>query len=271
MTEASRGRDPGHRLGVMSVTILDDVVVNRVMVVVAHPDDAEFGNAGTIASWTDAGVEACYVLVTNGAAGSADREMTREKLKGIREEEQLRACNILGVKEVVFLGFEDGELEPTLAVREAVSREVRRFKPDVLIGPDPTVRFAFDVYVNHPDHIAVGEVVCRAINPDASSGLAFPHLWREEGLEPHLPSVLLLQAFSSGDFTWDITKTIDRKLAALACHESQHDDAEGVGEFVRQMSQKIGKKIGAEHGEAFRAFRVGNSAPSPDLAERAED
>lgn len=251
----------------MAVTILDDIVVNRVQVVVAHPDDAEFGNAGLIASWTDQGVEASYVLVTNGAAGSSDREMTREKLTAIREQEQRRACDILGVKDVAFLGFEDGEVEPTLAVREAVSREIRRFKPDVLIGPDPTIRFAMGVYVNHPDHIAVGEVVCRAINPDASSGLAFPHLWREEGLAPHLPQVLLLQAFGKGDFTWDISKTIDRKLEALACHKSQHDNSDEVGGFVRTMASKAGSAIGVEYAEEFRAFRVGNAEPSEELAE----
>jgi len=254
----------------MPVTILENVVVNRVMVVVAHPDDAEFGNAGLIASWTDQGVAAAYVLVTNGAAGSSDKDMTRERLAAIREEEQRRACDILGVKDVAFLGFEDGELEPTLAVREAVSREIRRFRPDVLIGPDPTVRFALGVYVNHPDHIAVGEVVCRAINPDASSGLAFPHLWRDEGLAPHLPQVLLLQSFGEADFFWDITDTIDRKLAALACHESQHDDTAGVGGFVREMAKKSGAPIGAEYGEAFRAFRVGASDPSAALVESSD-
>jgi LmbE family N-acetylglucosaminyl deacetylase len=250
----------------MPVTILEDVVVNRAMVIVAHPDDAEFGNAGMIASWTDAGVEVCYVLVTNGAAGSSDPEMTRERLTSIREAEQKRACGILGVQQLVFLGFEDGQIEPTLEVREAVSREIRRFKPDVVIGPDPTVRFAFGVYVNHPDHIAVGEVVCRAINPDASSGLAFPHLWREEGLAPHLPQVLLLQSFREGDFLWDITETIERKLDALACHESQHDDAEGVGSFVREAGKGLGKKLGVDYAEAFKPFRVGSGDPA-DLAE----
>jgi LmbE family N-acetylglucosaminyl deacetylase len=251
----------------MSVTILENVEVQRVMVVVAHPDDAEFGNAGLIASWTDQGVEACYVLVTNGAAGSSDPNMTRERLTQIREAEQRKACEILGVKDVVFLGFEDGEIEPTLAVREAVSREIRRFKPDVLIGPDPTVRFAFGVYVNHPDHIAVGEVVCRAINPDASSGLAFPHLWKAEGLAPHLPQVMLLQSFDEADFLWDISSVIDRKLEALACHESQHDDAAGVGSFVREIGGKLGKKLGVDYAEAFRAFRVGSASPGDITAD----
>lgn len=254
----------------MAVTILENVVVNRAMVIVAHPDDAEFGNAGTIASWTDQGVDVCYVLVTNGAAGSPDFEMTRERLTAIREEEQRAACAVLGVKNVVFLGFEDGQLEPTLEVREAVSREIRRFKPDVIIGPDPTVRFAMGVYVNHPDHIAVGEVVCRAINPDASSGLAFPHLWRVEGLAPHLPQVLLLQSFREGDFIWDISATIDRKLDALACHASQHDDAVGTLAWVREAAAALGKKINVAHAEAFKPFRVGSASPS-DLAEQMEE
>lgn len=241
----------------MSVTILEDVVVDRAMAIFAHPDDAEFGNAGLTAAWTDQGVDFTYVLVTNGASGSSDPQMARQRLSEIRLAEQQAACDILGVQHLVPLGFEDGELEANLALREAIAREIRRGKPDVVIAPDPTVRFAMETYINHPDHIAVGEVVCRSINPDASSGLMFPHLWREEGLGPHLPKVLLLQAFRGGDFVADISTTIDRKLAALSCHISQHDDQAGVVDMVRSWSKETGAAHGYEHGEGYRAFRVG--------------
>jgi LmbE family N-acetylglucosaminyl deacetylase len=241
----------------MSITIFEDVVVERAMAIFAHPDDAEFGNAGLAATWADQGVEWTYVLATNGASGSSDPDMTRERLTEIRYEEQRAACDLLGVKDLVTLGFEDGELYPTLELREAVAREIRKGKPDVVVTSDPTVRFAMERYVNHPDHIAIGEVVCRSVNPDASSGLMFQHLWREEGLEPHLPKVLLLQAFEGGDFVVDIADALDRKLAALACHKSQHDDQEGVANMIVEWGAKIGKSIGASAAEAFRGFRVG--------------
>lgn len=241
----------------MSVTILDNVVVERAMAIFAHPDDAEFGNAGLIAAWADAGVECTYVLVTNGASGSSDPDMTRERLTDIRLAEQQAACDILGVKNLIALGFQDGELEPNLALREAVAREIRRGKPDVVIAPDPTVRFAMNTYINHPDHIAIGEVVCRSINPDASSGLMFPHLWHEEGFEPHLPKVLLLQGFVEGDFIADVTTSFDRKIQALACHVSQHDDQAGIADMVRTWSSGLGERIGTTYGEAYRSFRVG--------------
>ncbi|MFP5223942.1 MAG: PIG-L deacetylase family protein [Actinomycetota bacterium] len=241
----------------MTVTILEDVLVDRAMAIFAHPDDAEFGNAGLAATWADQGVEWTYVLATNGASGSSDPDMSRERLTELRYAEQRAACDVLGVKHLVTLGFEDGELYPTLELREAVAREIRRAKPDVIVTSDPTVRFAMEAYVNHPDHIAIGEVVCRSINPDASSGLMFQHLRRDEGLEPHLPKVLLLQAFEGGDFVVDIAGALDRKLEALGCHESQHDDRQGVQDMVVGWCAKLGESIGSPAAEAFRAFRVG--------------
>lgn len=241
----------------MAITILGDVVVERAMAIFAHPDDAEFGNAGTMAAWADQGVECTYVLVSNGASGSSDPDMTRERLTAIRLAEQQAACDILGVAHLVPLGFEDGYLEPNLELREAIAREIRRGKPDVVIAPDPTMRFAMDTYVNHPDHIAVGEVVCRSINPDASSGLMFPDLWRKEGFEPHLPKLLLLQGFIAGECIVDISTSLERKLEALACHRSQHDDQGSIAEMVRSWAADLGAKIGCEYGEAFRSFRVG--------------
>lgn len=235
----------------------DDLDIERAMVLFAHPDDAEFGSAGTVAAWTRQGVAVVYVLVTNGASGSSDPDMTRERLTEIRMAEQHEAAAVLGVKEVVGLGFEDGYLYPDLALRKAVAREVRRHQPDVLIAPDPTKRTAMEGYVNHPDHIAVGEVAMRTVNPDASSGLMFPELWREEGLAPHLPKALMLASFGEGDAFVDITETIDLKLQALACHRSQHDNAEETLRWIRLRSRDNGARFGVEHAEAFRLLRVG--------------
>lgn len=229
--------------------------IERAMVVYAHPDDAEFGSAGTAAKWARAGVEVVYCMVTNGASGSSDPEMTRERLREIRYTEQREAARILGVKEVVFLGFEDGYLEPTLEVRKAVAREVRRWRPDVIIGQDPRVRIIDGVYINHPDHIACGEVVLRVINPDASTRLMFPELWFEEGLEPHKPAALFLTQFGPGDTFVDIGEVMDLKVKALLAHASQVGDFPAE-EFIRGRNGELGRRSGCEFAESFSIIRV---------------
>jgi LmbE family N-acetylglucosaminyl deacetylase len=234
-----------------------DLDIERAMVIYAHADDAEYEVAGTAAAWARQGVEVTYVMVTNGASGSSDPEMTRERLAGIRLAEQQEAAAVLGVKEVVPLGFEDGYLYPDLELRKAVAREIRRFRPDVVFGPDPTTRTAFDIYVNHPDHIAVGEVVFRSVNPDASSGLMFPELWRDEGFEPWLPKALFVMSLSSGTTPVDITETMDLKIEALMCHRSQHKDPEGTTKWVHDFFGAAGKKHGFGYAEAFKIIRLG--------------
>ena len=235
----------------------DDLEINRAMVIFAHPDDAEFGSAGTTAAWAKQGVELTYLLVTNGASGSSDPEMTRERLAEIRLAEQQEACDVLGVKNLVPLGFEDGYLYPDLELRRAVAREIRRFKPDAVITTDPTIRTAFDAYINHPDHIAVAEVVYRSINPDASSGLMFPELRREEGLEPHLPATVFIQNFAEGTVHVDISETIELKLQALACHRSQHDNEAEALQWIRERNAEAGKRHGVSYAESFNLLRTG--------------
>src|SRR2546430_9213578 len=144
-----------------------DLDVQRAMAIYAHPDDAEFGMAGTVAKWAKAGVEFTYCMVTNGASGSQDPDMTRERLRDIRAAEQSDAAKILGVRNVVFLEFEDGYLEPTIDVRRAVARQIRIHRPDVVFSMDPTMRYGGGG-VEHPRHIAAGEGRARCLNPDAS-------------------------------------------------------------------------------------------------------
>jgi len=235
--------------------------LKRVMVIYAHPDDAEFGSSGTVAKWAREGVEITYVLVTNGASGSSDPEMTRERLAKIRSREQRNAADILGVHNLVELGFEDGYLYPTLELRKAIAREIRRGTPDLIISQDPTSRYWQPGYINHPDHIAVGEVVMRSINPDASSGLMFPELWKEEGFAPHKPKALLLFTFTDPDIFVDITGTIDLKVKALEAHECQVGEWP-VGEFIRERNKQIADearkrdKGDFEFGEAYKLFRL---------------
>jgi LmbE family N-acetylglucosaminyl deacetylase len=235
--------------------------LERVMVIYAHPDDAEFGSSGTCAKWAREGVEVTYVMVTNGASGSSDPEMTREKLADIRMKEQKQAAEILGVHNVIFLEFEDGYLYPTLELRKAVAREIRKGRPDAIISQDPTSRYWAPSYINHPDHIAVGEVVMRSINPDASTRLMFPELWKDEGLEPHKPKALFIFTFTEPDVFVDITDTMDLKVKALEAHASQVGEWP-VGEFIRERNKQIAeeaKKKGAgefEFGECFKLFRL---------------
>jgi LmbE family N-acetylglucosaminyl deacetylase len=240
----------------------EQLSLEKVMVIYAHPDDAEFGTSGTCAKWAREGVEVTYCMVTNGASGSSDPEMTREKLKATREKEQRDAAAILGIHNVIFMGFEDGYLYPDLELRKAVAREIRKAKPDAIISQDPTSRYWAPSYINHPDHIAVGEVVFRSINPDASSGLMFPELWKEEGLEPHKPKALFVMTFSDADTYVDITETIDLKVKALEAHVSQIGEWP-VGEFIRERNKQIGAMAkekadeGAfEYAEGFKLFRL---------------
>lgn len=240
----------------------ENLELERVMVIYAHPDDAEFGTSGTCAKWVREGVHVTYCMVTNGASGSSDPDMTREKLAEIRRKEQLQAAEILGISEVVFMGFEDGYLYPDLELRKAVAREIRKARPDAIISQDPTSRYWAPSYLNHPDHIAVGEVVFRSINPDASSGLMFPELWTEEGLEPHKPDALFVVAFQDPDAFVDITDTIDLKVKALEAHASQVGEWP-VGEFIRERNKQIAavaKEKGFEgpfeYAESYKLFRL---------------
>jgi LmbE family N-acetylglucosaminyl deacetylase len=239
----------------------EGIDVQRAMVVYAHPDDAEFGLAGTVAKWAKAGVEITYCMVTNGASGSDDETMTREKLRDTRYAEQREAAKILGVKNCVFLGYEDGYLYPTLEVRRDVARQIRIHRPDVLIGMDPTMRIADDFYVNHPDHIAAGEVTLRSINPDASTRQMVPELWKDEHLEPHKPKLLMLQAFQRGATTIDISDVLEVKIKALRAHKSQLWP--GAEELIRDFAKRAGKAAGYKAGEAFRVIHL----ERPDEAE----
>jgi len=228
----------------------------RAMVVFAHPDDAEFGSAGTVASWTGEGTEVAYVCVTDGSAGSNEPDAVREELARIREEEQRAACEVLGVSDVTFLGWLDGYVQVTMDLRKAITRQVRRFRPDVLIAPDP-IRFWDDqrTYINHPDHRAVGEACMNVVNPDAPTRPQFPDLL-DEGFEPFEIKYLWISAYEGDADTYvDITETIDAKIEALRCHKSQIHDWP-VDEWIRSRAKERGAERGMEYAESFRTFTL---------------
>jgi LmbE family N-acetylglucosaminyl deacetylase len=228
----------------------------RALVVFAHPDDAEFSVAGTVASWTQEGTRVGYVCVTDGSAGSNEPGAGREELKVLREGELLAACQVLGVEDCAFLRFVDGTVEPSLEVRRAITREVRRFRPNVLVTPDPT-RYWDDerTYINHPDHRAVGQACMAVVNPDAPTRPQFPELLNE-GLEPFEIAHLWIPSYESEADTFvDIAATIEAKIEALRCHKSQIHDWP-VDDWLRERAKGRGAERGLEYAESFKTFRL---------------
>jgi LmbE family N-acetylglucosaminyl deacetylase len=228
----------------------------RAVVVFAHPDDAEFGTAGTVASWTKAGTEVVYVSVTDGSAGSNEPGVTRDEVREVRRAEQEAACEVLGVKECVFLDVLDGTVEPTLGLRRDITRVVRRVRPDVLVAPDPTRYWDEErTYVNHPDHRAVGQACMAVVNPDSSTRPQFPELL-DEGLEPfEIPYLWIPTYEGDADSFVDITDTIEAKIQALRCHKSQIMDWP-VDDWIRERARRRGEAQGMQFAESFRTFRL---------------
>jgi len=225
-------------------------IPKTAMVIVAHPDDAEFTLAGTVAAWTKAGCEVTYVLCTDGNAGSHEPGMTREKLAEIRRAEQRAACDMLGVTHVVFLGHDDGLLQPTLDLRHDLVRVIRQYRPEVVLTADPTRFFSGDRYINHPDHRAAGQAALDAVAPAAQ----MPLLWPETG-EPH--KVHRVYVYGNGEpNVWvDISETIDQKIEALKKHASQMGEWDPT-ERIMQWSAETGKDKGLAHAESFRVITL---------------
>ncbi len=228
--------------------------IQRILVVFAHPDDAEFGSAGTSAKAAAAGKDVYYSVVTDGSKGSSDPDMTTERLIALRRQEQCDAARIVGVKDVSFLGYEDGMLEPTLDVRKAVTAEIRKYKPDVVIAPSPERNLAANVFVQHPDHLAVGEATLAAIYPCARDRLTFPDLVAS-GLEPHVVRELWMTGTGASDHFIDISDTIDTKVRALQAHESQVGGRD-VAEFIPDRARQLGESHGMEYAEGFRRIAI---------------
>jgi LmbE family N-acetylglucosaminyl deacetylase len=223
----------------------------RALVIAAHPDDIEFVVAGTVAKWVRAGAHVQYVLVTSGDAGSHEPGITREELARTREAEQRAAARVVGVDGVMFLGYRDGEVEPTLALRRDLVREIRRFRPDTLICFDPTQLFIGDRYINHPDHRAAGQAAIDAVAPAAEMPLVFTEL-REEGLEPHKVNQVLVAATTEPDTWIDISDTLELKIEALRQHASQFPGRWDPSDMIREWAAESGAQAGLPYAESFR-------------------
>ena len=233
-------------------------VPERVLVVTAHPDDVDFGAAGTIATWTAAGVQVTYCIVTDGAAGAIDGVEAGEGLAAQRQDEQRAAAKVVGVDDVRFLGYPDGRLDVSLDLRRDLSRVIREVRPERVIAQSPERNWE-RIRASHPDHLAAGEALLRAVYPDARNPYAHPELM-DEGLEPHIVSEVWLMASPRSDRVVDVTETLDLKVKALLCHNSQVGDGDRIEELIRGWTARTAEEHGLEEGRHAEAFQVVNTA-----------
>lgn len=227
----------------------------RVLVISAHPDDVDFGCAGTLARWVKEGAEIVYAICTSGEKGTDDPSMTNEKLARTREKEQRAAAKVIGSREVIFLRKTDGELQYSLEFRGELVRVIRKFRPDILFTHDPANRAFDNQYLFHADHRVVGELAFDAAYPAALNHNFFPgHL--AEGLTPHAVSEMYFFAAAQPNTWVDIESTLNQKIKALSCHTSQIKDPKLMGEFVRTWFGAWGKEKGLAYAERFRRLQI---------------
>jgi LmbE family N-acetylglucosaminyl deacetylase len=224
----------------------------RILVILAHPDDPEFFCGATLAHWSAAGHEVSYCLLTCGDKGSDRRDLSGEALCADRQEEQRRAAAVLGVKQVRFMNYPDGYLTPTLEMRREITRVIRQERPDILVTCDPTNLFPAPNRINHPDHRAAGQVVLDALFPAAGNHRYFYELLDEEGLEPHMPREVWVSLTAQPDVVLDATARWEQKIRALQEHKSQIGDPEQLAERMRQRHTPESTREAPRYEEKFR-------------------
>ncbi len=232
--------------------------MDRVLVVTAHPDDVDFGAAGTVATFTASGVAVAYCIVTDGDAGGSDRSITRAEMAVVRREEQVKAAAVVGVSEVSFLGYPDGRVTTSLDLRRDITRVIRQFRPQRVLTQSPE-RMWDRVFASHPDHLAAGEAAVCAVYPDARNPFAHPELL-VEGLEPYTVAELWLMADPDATVAVDTTENFDRKVSALECHRSQVGDRPSLEPMLREWGAGVARGAGMAEGTMAEAFRVVKTA-----------
>ncbi|MGH3096359.1 MAG: PIG-L deacetylase family protein [Streptosporangiales bacterium] len=240
-------------------SVLNKSDVHRALVVAAHPDDIDFGAAATIATWTRAGVAVSYCIVTDGDSGGFELDFPREEMGPLRRREQAAAADAVGVSDLHFLGYPDGYVEVTLALRRDIARVIRQVRPDRILIPSAEIWYE-RIYPSHPDHRAVGAAALDAVYPDARNPFAFPELRTEEGLEAWTVPETWLMAHPRSNHAVDVTDTFDQKVAALRAHKSQtahHDDLEGM---LRGWLTTQAQEHGFAEGRLAEAFYVISTA-----------
>jgi len=255
MARSSVGPESGSRRGRPYYRgVPDDTDISRALVITAHPDDVDFGAAGTIATWTDAGIDVIYCVVTDGAAGGRDPSVSRADMVTLRQSEQVAAAKCVGVHDVRFLGYPDGRLEPSLGLRRELARVIRQVRPDRVACQSPERNYA-RLPTSHPDHRAAGSAALDAVYPDARNPFAFPEL-ADEGLEAWtVPEVWLMGGPQPNRYI-DVTGTFGRKVAALRAHESQTGHMANLEEFLHGWLTRSAALAGLPDGRLAEAFQV---------------
>jgi LmbE family N-acetylglucosaminyl deacetylase len=234
--------------------MLQPEAVERALVITAHPDDVDFGAAGTVAVLTDAGVHVTYCLVTDGEAGGFDLSVPRPAMAAARREEQTKAAAEVGVTELVFLGHPDGQVQASLELRRELSGVIRQVRPKVVITQSPELDLD-RIYASHPDHRATGEAAIAAVYPDARNPFAFPELLHG-GAEPWSVDEVWIMGGRGSKAVVDVTAQVDRKIRGLLCHETQFQDPAGVETRVRSWMQATAAAFGLPDGTSAEAFQV---------------
>ena len=224
--------------------------LERALVVISHPDDGEFGAGPTIAHLVAAGARVDYVVTTDGGKGTEDPAVTSEQLSAIRIAEQRTAADILGVSEIIHLGYPDGYLTPSLELRRDVTRQIRRFRPDLVITQNPQRRLDHNPFIGHPDHLATGEATLASVYPAARDHLNFPELWTEENLEPWKVRQVLLTGVEEPNLWLDVGQTFEIGLRSILAHVSQVDPPT-VEERMRDRARLVGEPQGIGLAQAF--------------------
>lgn len=223
-----------------------------VLAVAAHPDDLEFGVAGSIAKWVSQGASAYYLILTNGNKGSDDKSLTNDELRDLRRAEQRKAGQVIGLKDVFFCDYEDGLLKVGDDVKCDIIRVIRRVKPDVVLTMDPTLTYdANRGFINHTDHRAAGQATLDAVYPLARDWRSYPELASKEKLAPHKVKTILLNNFEKSNYHENITDFIDTKLTALAAHYSQLPDTSKTLAMIKSWASDCGKAAGCKYAENF--------------------
>lgn len=237
---------------------ISDSEIKRVLVVNAHPDDSDFGASGTIAKWIKDGIEVAYVLCTNGDQGGEESGHKKEDMPAIRQREQREAGAAIGVTDITFLNYVDGHLEPTLALRKDIVRQIRRIKPDRIVCQSPERNWE-RIGASHPDHLASGEATIQAVYPDARNPFAFTDLLEKEGLEPHKVKEVWLMGFAQPNHFVDITDTFDLKMATLRAHASQTGHLDDLEQMLREWGQRNAGIGGLPDGRLAESFKIVNT------------
>lgn len=226
----------------------------RVLVVCAHPDDVDFGAAGTVAALTAAGATVAYCIATSGEAGSDHLPLDTVALGELREAEQRAAGREVGVDDITFLGHPDGQVQPTIGLRGDITRSIRRFRPDLVIGQSPERTLA-RVFASHPDHLATGEATLCAVYPDARNPRAFADQLAE-GLTAHAVPEVWLMAHPESDLRIDVTDTFDHKIAVLRAHVSQTGERDGLEDMLRAWLTGGAQAGGMPEGRLAESFKL---------------